>query len=174
MAQPYIGEIRLFGGNFAPLGWSFCNGVTLPISQNQALFNLIGTTYGGDGQQTFMLPNLQGRLPIHQGQGVGLQNYVLGTQGGAETVTLTTNQLPAHNHGALGSATGSASASPSNNIWGNSQISNKSFGPGTSANASMNAGSMSSTGNNLPHDNLMPFLVVSFIIALNGVYPSPS
>ena len=103
MAQPYIGEIRLFGGLFAISGWSFCNGSLLPISQNPALFQLLGTTYGGDGVNTFAIPDLQGRVPVHQGQGAG-QNYVIGQKSGVETVTLTTAQLPSHPHGALGSA----------------------------------------------------------------------
>jgi len=174
MAQPYIGEIRMFGGNFAPSGWSFCNGSLLPISQYQALFQLIGTTYGGDGVNTFAVPDLQGRLPIHQGQGVGLSNYPIGAKAGVESVTLTSSQLPSHNHGALGSSTGGAVSNPSNATWGNNAIANKSFGLGTSANATMNNSSMGNTGNNLPHDNLMPFQVISFIIALFGVYPSQS
>jgi microcystin-dependent protein len=172
MATPYVGEIRMFGGTYAPYGWSFCNGALLPIAQYNALFNLIGTTYGGDGVNTFALPDLQGRLPIHQGQGTNLSNYLIGSRAGVETVTLITNQLPIHGHGALGSATGSAVSSPTNNTWGNSQISNKSFGPGTSANATMNGASIGNSGNNLSHDNLTPFQVTSFIIALEGVYPS--
>ena len=172
MTQPYIGEIRMFGGNFAPYGWAFCNGAIQSISQNDVLFNLIGTTYGGDGQQTFALPDLQGRIPIHQGQGNGLSTYVLGQKAGSETVTLTTSQLPAHPHVAMGSAAGSAATTPSNNTWGNSGIQNKSFGPGTSANNTMNNASIALTGGNQPHDNLMPFLVLSFIIALTGIYPS--
>lgn len=172
MASPYIGEIRMFGGNFAIQGWSFCNGASLPIAQNDVLFNLIGTTYGGDGVNTFNLPNLLGRIPIHQGQGAGLQNYVLGQQGGVETVTLTVAQLPPHSHGALGSASGAAVSSPSNATWGNSGLANNSFVPGSSANAVMNAGSIGMTGNNLPHDNILPFLAINFIIALVGIYPT--
>jgi microcystin-dependent protein len=172
MAQPYIGEIRLFGGTFAPYGWSFCNGASLPISQNDALYNLIGTTYGGDGVQTFQLPNMQSRVPVHQGQGAGTSNYVLGQLGGAETVTLNANQLPSHTHVAMGSA-GASQTNPAGNSWGNnSGTLPKSFAPGTSANNTMNAGSMGMTGGGQPHDNLLPFLVVSFIIALQGVYPT--
>jgi microcystin-dependent protein len=173
MAQPYIGEIRMFGGNFAIQGWAFCDGSLQSISQNQALFQLLGTTYGGDGVNTFGLPDLQGRIPVHQGQGAGLQNYVLGQKGGVEAVTLTGLQLPAHSHTAMGSATGAPVNSPANATWGNSAIANKSFGPGTSANASMNAGSLGLTGGNLPHDNLLPFQVISFIISLEGIFPSP-
>jgi microcystin-dependent protein len=172
MAQPFIGEIRLFGGTFAIAGWSFCNGALLPISQNPALYQLLGTTYGGDGVNTFGIPDLQGRVPVHQGQGAGLQNYVIGQKSGTETVTLTVAQLAAHSHGALGSATGQASGNPANNTWGNSGIGNSSFGPGTSANGAMNAGSTGMTGSNQPHDNVLPFLALSFIIALFGTYPS--
>lgn len=174
MATPYIGEIRMFGGNFAPVGWAFCNGALQSISQNPVMYQLLGTTYGGDGVNTFALPDLQGRIPVHQGQGAGLQNYVLGQKSGVETVTLTVAQLPSHSHTALGSATGGAATTPANNTWGNNAIANKSFGPGTSANNSMNAGSMGMTGNSQPHDNMLPFLVISFIIALNGVFPSQS
>jgi len=173
MAQPYVGEIRMFGGPFAIQGWAFCNGALQSIAQNQALYQVLGTTYGGDGVNTFALPDLQGRIPIHQGQGAGLQNYVLGQEGGVESVTLTVAQLPSHSHTAMGSATGAPASTPMGATWGNSAIANKSFGPGTSANASMNTGSMGMTGSNQPHDNLLPFVVLSFIIALNGVYPSP-
>jgi microcystin-dependent protein len=172
MAQPYLGEIRMFGGNFAIAGWSFCNGSVLSIAQNNALYNLLGTTYGGDGVNTFGLPDLQGRIPVHQGQGAGLQNYVIGQKGGLETVTLLGTQLAVHSHQALGSASGGAAPNPANNTWGNNAITNNSFGPGTSANASMNAGSTSMTGGNRPHDNMLPFQVISFIIALTGIYPS--
>jgi microcystin-dependent protein len=172
MAQPFVGEIRMFAGNFAINGWAFCNGALLSISQNDVLYSLLGTTYGGDGVNTFALPDLQGRIPVHQGQGAGLQNYVIGTKGGSETVTLVGNQLPGHTHQAMGSASGSAQLNPGNNTWGNNAITNNSFGPGTSANALMNIGSTSMTGGSLPHDNMLPFQVISFIIALYGVYPS--
>jgi microcystin-dependent protein len=172
MSQPFVGEIRMFAGNFAINGWAFCNGALVGISQNDILFNVLGTTYGGDGVSTFALPDLQGRIPVHQGQGAGLSNYVIGQKGGSETVTLLGNQLPGHPHPALGSATGGAQPNPGNNTWGNSGITNNSFGPGTSANATMNSGSTSMTGGNQPHDNLLPFQVISFIISLYGVYPS--
>ena len=172
MAQPYIGEIRMFGGNFAIAGWSFCNGSLLSIAQNSTLFNLLGTTYGGDGVNTFGLPDLQCRIPVHQGQGPGLSNYVLGQKGGVETVTLTVGQLPGHTHQAMGSATGAFVPSPANATWGNSAIANKSFGLGTAANASMDAGSTTLTGGNQPHDNVLPFQAISFIIALVGIFPS--
>jgi microcystin-dependent protein len=171
MATPYIGEIRMFGGTFAPVDWALCNGQLMPINQNPALFNLIGTTYGGDGQNTFGLPDLQGRVPVHQGQGTGLSNYVLGQKAGAETVTLTLAQLASHTHQAIGS---SASSGLQNNPAGNTWAVNtdQSFGPGTSANARMNTASTGNTGNSQPHDNMDPFLAITFIIALNGVYPS--
>jgi microcystin-dependent protein len=170
MAQPYVGEIRMFGGNFAILGWSFCNGSLLSISQNSTLYQLLGTTYGGDGVNTFALPDLQGRVPVHQGQGAGLQNYVLGQKGGAQSVTLLTAQLPAHSHTAM-AGSGSAQSSPSNTSWG--AVANNTYGPGASADKTMNAGTMAlSSGGNQPHDNMLPFLVLTFIISLNGVYPS--
>jgi microcystin-dependent protein len=172
MGSPYVGEIRMFGGTFAPFNWAFCNGALIAVTQNETLYNLIGTTYGGDGINTFGLPDLQGRVPVHQGQGPGLSNYVLGQKAGTETVTLTTQQMPAHPHGALGAATGSAIANPMGATWGNSGINNKSFGP--TATAAMNAGSLGMTGNGQPHDNLMPFLVISFIISLYGIYPTQS
>jgi microcystin-dependent protein len=114
MAQPYIGEIRMFAGNFAPAGWAFCNGQLLPISENETLFVVIGTTYGGDGQQTFALPNLQSRIPVHNGTGSGLSSYQLGETGGAEQVTLTINQIPIHNHPPLASDAGGTADSPGN------------------------------------------------------------
>lgn len=170
MGSPYIGEIRMFGGLFAPLNWAFCNGASIAISQNDALYNLIGTTYGGDGVNTFQLPDLQGRVPVHQGQGPGLSNYALGQKAGTETITLTTQQLPSHMHYAFGAAGGNATSNPSGAAWGNSGINNKSFGP--TATGVMNNGSLSMTGGSQPHDNLMPFLVISFIISLYGIYPT--
>jgi microcystin-dependent protein len=169
MSQPYIGEIRLFGGNFAPAGWNFCDGSLLSIAQFSALFQLIGTTYGGDGQNTFAVPDLRGRVPVHMGQGAGLQNYVLGQIAGSESVTLTANQVAVHGHGALGSV-GGASATPQNATWGNGGITTHIFG--TPANNSMNSASVGATGGNQPHDNLHPFQVVSFIISLFGVFPT--
>ncbi len=137
MGSPYIGELRLFGGTFAPYGWALCNGQLLSISENAALYQLIGTTYGGDGVSTFGLPNLQGRFPVHQGQGNGMQNYVLGQMAGSETITLVGSQLPIHNHSAAGS-NGSATP-PANATWGSSTAAENSFGPGNLAAAQMNA-----------------------------------
>lgn len=169
MSQPFIGEIRIFAGNFAPAGWNFCNGSLLPISQFDALFALIGTTYGGDGQQTFQLPNLQGRVPVHQGQGPGLSNRVMGEAGGTESVTLTANQIPAHSHALrAGSALSSGAAGAGGvlaatavNIYGTGQ-----------PNVPMAAQAITSQGGSQPHNNMAPYLGISYIIALFGVFPS--
>lgn len=171
MSTPYIGEIRMFGGNFAPAGWAFCNGQLLPISENDALFNLIGTTYGGDGQTTFALPNLQSRIPIHMGQGPGTSNYTIGEQGGAEEVTLTVNQIPNHGHPPRGSSSGGAET-PNNNFWGTTAL-GKPYGAAPAA-LQMNPGTITPTGGSQPHDNMLPFLCVSYIISLFGVFPSPT
>ncbi len=171
MAQPYVGEVRMFAGNFAPAGWMFCEGQLLPISENETLFQLIGTTYGGDGQVTFALPDLRGRVPIHQGQGPGLQNYTLAQTGGVESVTLTQNQVPIHTHAPVASNTG-ASDSPANNFWGNTTT-GKPFSPAPPT-VQMNAGTITAMGGSQPHDNMIPFLCVSYIISLFGIFPSPS
>ncbi len=167
MAQPYIGEIRMFGGNFAPAGWMFCAGQIIPISENDTLFQLIGTTYGGDGQVTFALPDLRSRVPIHQGQ--GLSNYLLAETGGVETVTLTQNQIPIHSHTPVASNTGT-SDNPANSFWANSTTGK----PYSAAPPSvqMNTGTIMATGGNQPHDNMVPFLCVSYIISLFGIFPS--
>jgi len=172
MATPYIGEIKMFGGTFAIQGWAFCDGSLVGVNQNPPLYQLLGTTYGGDGLATFGLPDLRGRVPIHQGQGAGLANYVIGQQGGAETVTLVANQLPSHTHQAVGTVQGIAASNPANNTWGNgSSVAANSFGPGASANATMNAGSIGMNGGNQAHDNMLPFQVINFIIALEGIFP---
>jgi microcystin-dependent protein len=165
MSQPYVGEIRMFAGNFAPAGWMFCEGQLLPISQYETLFNLIGTTYGGDGQSTFGLPDLRGRLPIHQGSG-----FTLSQNGGAETVTLTTSQMPAHTH-TINATTNSNTVSLPNGAF-------LASGPdiydqNKPGNANM-APAISSVGGNQPHNNFQPYLCVSFILSLYGVYPSQS
>ena len=169
MSQPYIGEIRMFGGSFAPAGWAFCNGQLLPISENDALFILLGTTYGGDGQETFALPNLQSRIPIHMGQGSGTSSYTLGESGGVETVTLTTNQIPIHTHPPLASNTG-GSDNPSGNYWGASST-GKPYSVAPAA-VQMNTGTITPTGGSQPHDNLLPYLCVTYIISLFGIFPS--
>jgi microcystin-dependent protein len=168
MGQPFVGEIRMFGGNFAPAGWAFCDGRLLAISEFETLFNLIGTTYGGDGQSTFGLPDLQGRIPIHQGTVLG-QTFNIGEKSGVESVTLTITQLPSHAHNlAVTTATGGQNA-PQNNLLASSGSVNMYF-QGTPA-SPMNANSISPTGGNQPHDNMMPFLVVSYIISLFGIFP---
>ena len=170
MAQPYVGEIRMFGGNFAPAGWMFCNGQLLPISENETLFQLIGTTYGGDGQATFALPNLQSRIPIHMGTGSGLSSYQLAEMGGTEQVTLTTNQIPIHTHPPLASDAGGTADSPGNSFWAASSL-GKPYIAGPPG-VQMNPQSISPTGGSQPHDNMMPFLCVSYIISLFGIFPS--
>lgn len=165
MSTPYIGEIRMFGGNFAPVGWLFCQGQTLPISEYDVLFNLIGTTYGGDGQETFDLPDLQSRIPVHQGSG-----YVLGQMGGVESVTLNGNQIPVHGHQALAAAA-ATSQSPSGNYW--ASYANDSYSS-QQPSAAMAPNALSIAGGNQPHDNMSPYLVINFIIATEGIYPTPS
>lgn len=164
MAQPYVGEIRLFAGNFAPAGWMFCEGQLLPISEYETLFNLIGTTYGGDGQSTFALPDLRGRVPVHFGNG-----FVLAETGGAEAITLTPSQIPAHSHALLASTDIAGSSSPSGNVFG--QAAAKIYRNG-SASVALSAQAMSSTGGTQPHNNFQPYLCVDFIISLFGIFPS--
>lgn len=173
MSQPFIGEIRMFGGNFAPAGWAFCNGQPMPIAENEALFQLIGTTYGGDGQETFNLPNLQSRVPIHQGQGPGTSSYSLGESGGVESITLTTNQIPIHTHAALCSAVGGNSSNPAGGAWAVSDTTQyANAAPDTQmGNPPIPAGS---AGGSQPHDNMIPFLCISYIISLFGIFPSPN
>lgn len=171
MSQPYVGEIRMFGGNFAPAGWAFCNGQSMPISENETLFNLIGTTYGGDGQQTFNLPDLQGRIPLHAGQGPGVsQNYQLGEMAGSESVTLSTQQIPIHNHALIASTDPANTPNPGGNVL-SAPITATPFYIQT-PNVAMNASILAPQGGNQPHDNMMPFLCVSFIISLFGIFPS--
>ena len=171
MGQPYIGEIRMFGGNFAPAGWMFCNGATLPISENDALFTLIGTTYGGDGQETFQLPDLQGRLPMHAGKSpAGSQTYQLGEKAGVESVTLTTQQIPIHTHPLLGSTGNGLQANPNGNVLASSTLV-KPYAVET-PDAAMAANAIGPVGGSQPHDNLQPYLCISFIISLFGVFPT--
>lgn len=168
MAQPYVGEIRMFGGNFAPAGWNFCDGSLLPISENETLFQLIGTTYGGDGQSTFALPDLRGRVPIHQGN-----NFILAETGGVEEITLTVSQIPAHSHPLVASANNGSVNTPQNNLTANSPTI-KIYRPAGGATTPMAAGAISAVGGSQPHSNIQPFLCVSFIISLFGIFPSPS
>jgi microcystin-dependent protein len=171
MAQPYVGEIRMFGGNFAPAGWAFCNGSLLPISEYDTLFNLIGTTYGGDGQNTFAVPDLRGRLPVHMGQGPGLSNYVIGQAAGVEAVTLTQNQIPQHNHLMGVSSSAATASSPQSNMLANATANLYLRDVTTDT---MNNSSVGIGGGSQPHSNIMPYLCVSFIISLFGIFPSPS
>jgi microcystin-dependent protein len=173
VGQPFIGEIRMFAGTFAPAGWAFCNGQLLPIAEHDALFTLIGTTYGGDGQNTFALPDLQGRIPIHQGTGAGLSPRVLGQAGGTESVTLTQNQIPAHGHTLLGSTNVATLTDPGGNVLAQSGTFDA-YQSDPSLNAPMAAQSISPLGGSQPHENMQPFVVVSFIIALVGIFPPPS
>ena len=169
MAQPYVGEIRMFGGNFAPIGWRFCDGAILPISENEVLFQLIGTTYGGDGQETFALPNLQGRIPIHMGTGAG-SSYTIGEMAGVETVILTVNQIPAHTHFLNATGNPGTTTNPQGNTVANSPNVPVYIEDVTSAN--MGASMIQPNGGSQPHDNVQPFLCVSFIISLFGIFPS--
>lgn len=166
MAQPFIGEIRMGGWNFAPQNWALCNGQLLAIADYDALFNLIGTTYGGDGQTTFALPNLQGRVPVHQTNG-----FVMGQIAGTETVTLTTNEIPAHSHTLAAQSAAGSQPSPAGGIWASSALEQFSTGSPT---AHMAAGLLGSAGGNQSHSNLPPYLCITFVIALFGIYPSQS
>jgi microcystin-dependent protein len=177
MSEPFLGEIRMFAGNFAPRGWAFCNGQVLPIAQNTALFSLLGTTYGGNGQTTFALPNLQGRLPMHWGTGPGLTPRSLGEMSGTESVTLISTQMPAHNHAIEASTNQGDQFSPSGNV--NAVLINSSTQQpenmySGAPNTTMAPSSVGLTGGSQPHDNMSPFLCFSFIIALEGIYPSRS
>ena len=172
MAQPYIGEIRMFGGNFPPLGWLFCNGQQLPIAENETLFQLIGTTYGGDGESTFNLPNLQSRVPIHFGNGPDGVTYPLAQQAGTEEVTLTTQQLPVHSHAPIATANNGDQPSPIGGIWAaNTVVKPYNINPAAVA---MGSPSMTPTGGSQPHTNVQPFLCINFIISLFGLFPSPT
>jgi microcystin-dependent protein len=165
MAQPYVGEIRMFAGNFAPAGWMFCEGQLLPISENETLFQLLGTTYGGDGQSTFALPDLRGRIPLHQGNG-----FTLAETGGVETVTLTVSQIPAHSHPLLASN----AIATQQNVTGNLLAEASLYNPYININPTspMAPQSVSSTGGSQPHNNFQPYLCIDFIISLFGLFPS--
>jgi microcystin-dependent protein len=166
MAQPYVGELRMFAGNFAPAGWMFCEGQLLPISENETLFQLIGTTYGGDGESTFGLPDLRGRIPVHQGNG-----FILAETGGAEEVTLTVQQIPAHSHPWLASEAAATALTPLNNTPAEAS---KRFYVAPSTVSAMAPQAMAATGGSQPHTNFQPYLCVDFIISLFGIFPSPT
>ena len=165
MSQPFVGEIRMFGGNFAPAGWMFCDGQLLPISENETLFNLIGTTYGGDGQSTFSLPDLRGRLPIHQGN-----SFILAQTGGAEEVTLTTQQIAPHNHSFIATLNLGGTNAPANNVL--AQTSTVKVYSAVAPSVSLGPLAITQTGGNQPHTNFQPYLCISFIISLFGIFPS--
>ena len=164
MSNPFIGEIRMFGGNFAPVGWAFCNGALMAIDQNTALFQLIGTTYGGDGQTTFALPDLQSRVPVHVGPG-----FALGQNGGVETVTLTSSQIPAHSHVPQANPNVGTQSGPGGGVWSPSSLNQFSS---AAPSVTMAPAALGSAGGSQPHDNMAPFLVVNFILSLFGIFPS--
>ena len=163
MSTPYIAEIKIVSFNFPPKGWAFCNGQLLPINQNQALFSLLGTTYGGDGRVNFALPNLQGRVPVHFGNGL-----LLGQAGGEENHTLVTAEMAAHTHTAFGSSTAASQASPAGNFW--AATSGGSYS--TTASTAMSAAAISAVGGGQAHNNMSPYLVLQYVIALQGIFPS--
>ena len=173
MSDPFVGEIRIFSLNFAPKGWAFCNGQILSISQNTALFSLLGTFYGGDGRVTFALPNFQGRAPLHQGQGPGLTERSLGEEGGEATVTLTGSELPAHPHAARCSSVPGLQPGPANNVW--SPLPARPTPPpvysDAGPNVAMNPAALAQAGGSQPHNNLSPYLGLNFCIALQGIFP---
>lgn len=170
MSEPFVGEIRMFAGNFAPRGWAFCDGQLLAVSQNDALFSLLGTIYGGDGRTTFGLPDMRGRIPLHAGQGPGLSNRRLGAKGGAEKVTLTVNQIPSHRHDWQATTALASSQSPVGNRLAQTQADIYLDEIEESVNFSSSA--MTNIGGSRSHTNLMPFVCINFIIALFGIYPS--
>jgi len=171
MGQPYVGEIRMFAGNFAPVGWMFCQGQSLSIAENEVLFTLIGTTYGGDGQNTFNLPDLASRVPVHMGTGGG-SSYIIGQSSGTEAVTLTTSQIPAHNHVLQANSAAGTQGSPQAAVGG-MQASLLPYA-NQAPTINMGANALGLTGGSQPHDNMVPFLCINFIISLFGVFPSPT
>lgn len=169
MAQPYVGEIRMFAGNFAPAGWQLCEGQLLPISENETLFQLIGTTYGGDGQSTFAMPDLRGRLPMHQGNGT-----VLAQTGGVETVTVTVSQMPSHGHPFLGSTNSAGTTTPTGQVLASSGVFGVSPYGLDAPQTPLAPASVSAVGGSQPHSNFQPYQCINFIISLFGIFPSPT
>lgn len=172
MAQPYVGEIRIFAGNFAPAGWMNCEGDLLPISEYETLFQLIGTTYGGDGESTFQLPNLSARVPLHMGSGPGLSPRIVGETGGTPEVTLTRDQLGGHTHALLGSVDGGASPNPAGAVL--ARGSNVQVYVASTSDSTLPAGTLGPVGGSQPHDNTQPVLAIRYIISLFGIFPSPT
>ena len=169
MGEPYVGEIRMFAGSFAPAGWMFCDGQLLPISENETLFNLIGTTYGGDGQETFALPNLQSRVPIHAGTGSDGITYQLGEAAGVESVTLTSNQIPIHTHSMIATSEIGTLNIPQGNML--AQCAAVKFYSAAAPNTPLKSDAITPAGGSQPHENIQPYLTISFIISLFGVFP---
>jgi len=181
MSQPYVGQILMFAGTFAPAGWMQCQGQLVPISENETLFNLIGTTYGGDGQSTFGLPDLQGRVPVHMGTGGGLSTYIIGQEAGVESVTLTTQQIPQHNHLALSQTAAGADTTPTTtSILATEGVSNGTNNPYTYApfdaatQVTLPANAIAQAGGSQPHENIQPICAITYCISLFGVYPTPT
>lgn len=172
MSDQFVGEIRIFGCNFAPAGWALCNGQLLPISQNTALFSLLGTFYGGDGRSNFALPNLQGNVAINFGQGPGLSDYVIGEIGGEEDVTLLQTEIPQHNHAAQCNSSSTDSAAPGGEVWAPEVAGSNLYSP--SGGAPMAVSSLPNVGGNQPHNNMQPYLVLNYCIALQGIFPPRS
>jgi microcystin-dependent protein len=163
MSEPFLGEIKIVSFNFPPKGWAFCNGQLLPINQNQALFSILGTTYGGDGRTTFALPNLQGRTPLHVGSG-----FTLGERAGEETHTLNTSEMPMHTHAAVGSKNVADQSNPQDSVW--AVTGSNTYHTGIDS--TMNPGTVGAAGGSQPHPNLSPYLTLNFVIALQGIFPS--
>jgi microcystin-dependent protein len=172
MSDPFVGEIRMFAFNFAPVSWALCNGQLLPINQNQALFSLLGTTYGGDGVTTFALPNLQSRVPVHMGSGTGLSTYILGETMGTENVTLTSSQMPVHNHSVQCSSAGGNQASPANGYPAVESTGTSQDYTTAPPDSTMNSAVVTPTGGGQSHTNIQPVLCLNFCIALTGIFPS--
>jgi microcystin-dependent protein len=174
MTQPFLGEIRIFGGSFAPRHWALCNGQLLPISQNTALFSIIGTYYGGNGTSNFALPNLQGSAPLGAGQGIGLTDRPLGEAGGQASVTLTSNQMPVHTHAPNALSGRGTAAVPTNNVWAEAatRFSTNNMYTTAAPNVQMNPSALGVAGGGAAHNNMPPYLRLTFIIALNGVFPA--
>jgi microcystin-dependent protein len=177
MSDQYVGEIRIVGFNFAPVGWATCDGQLLPISQNTALFSLLGTNFGGDGKSTFGLPNFEGSAPLGMGNGAGLSQRVIGEVGGETNVTLLQSQMPSHNHNVTGNTAAGNQNSPSSANWGRAHIGKTALNIYTAnagSNVTMNPGALATAGGGFPHNNMSPYLVLTFIIALQGIFPARS